>query len=127
MRVIVFLLYFLLFSAQSFAYPGETLGHIFGGFGEGYGVSAVRGGGDHWEFGLLNRRSVGIIKLFYEGEFYTGIGLPINSSLSPGLFGAVGSEYLYLGIFTLRWELNVSAHLDNYSHAEIIIGAGISI
>lgn len=117
----IFLLLFICLPAQ--AAKDEKYAHVYVGGGELFGLGTVRVGFGEWEFGMLNQRSpLGAMKQFYKDQYYVGVGFVLNYNVSPGFIGAVGYEYYFWKIFSFRAEANVSHSIDNYSHANGLVG-----
>jgi len=112
----------LLINISAYAMPSEKYFHVYGAFGEIYSLGSIRVGVEDWEGGLLNQRSIGIAKLNYVEEFYSGFGFIMNQNSSVGIYAALGLEYAFWKIFTFRTEANVSYGVDNFSHAEALLG-----
>lgn len=125
MKVFTLMLLFL-FSLTSFGKEKESIGHLYVGFGELYGVGTIRVGRNSWEFGKLNSRSIGFAKQLYKGNTYAAFGGVITQNTTPGFYGALGLDISVLSWLTLRGELNGSTSIDNYSYGELLIGATLS-
>lgn len=123
MRKILIILIFI-FSFNCFATPSERFGHIYIAGGELFGLSSVRVGGKSWEAGLLNRRSIGFVRVAYDNSLYLNYGGMINLNATPGIFGAMGYEKLLWNFLSLRAEINMGHAIDNYSSSEIHLGIG---
>jgi hypothetical protein len=108
---------------------------IMQGFGYAYSMSVTRGGIYDWEFGLLNAGtnmlSYGVMKIFRMDGLYSGIGPTVSAHLlgaaSPGVFGALGYEYVIaLGVF-VRAEINTEVAFNGTTQASsaLMIGWGL--
>ena len=108
---------------------------IMQGFGFAYSMSVTRVGIYDWEIGLLNSGtnmlSYGVMKVFRMDGLYSGIGPTLSAHLlgaaSPGVFAALGYEYVIaLGIFA-RAEVNTEVAFNGTTQASsaIMIGWGL--
>lgn len=122
MKKIVFFI-FVFTSFVILANPDESYFHVFYGAGEIYSTpGTVRAGRKNWEVGLLNQRSIGYTRLFYQDKYYAAAGAIFNQNGSLGTFGGVGMEWYFWKFFSFRGEANTSYGLDNYSHSEVVLG-----
>ncbi|MDA8792929.1 hypothetical protein N9N67_06755 [Bacteriovoracaceae bacterium] len=120
---LLFILIFSFYSLSVQAAKDEKYAHVYVGAGELLGLGTVRVGFKEWEFGMLNQRApLGAMKQIYKDDLYVGAGFVLNYNLSPGIIGAVGYEYYFWKIFSFRAEANVSHSVDNYSHANGLVG-----
>lgn len=107
-----------------------NVGHIFGAAGLLYNFpSSVRIGRRSWEFGLLNRSTVGINKLVnINNSAYATFGFSFSGTQTAfGVFGGMGLEFYQYGPFQVRTELSGSVNTNNDHQAEILIGVNVNL
>lgn len=98
----------------------EEYFHFYAALGELYNPTSYRIGHKDWEFGKLNRETLGLVKLFQKGSLYGAFGPAYVKGI--GVFGAMGFELPFWNVFTLRGELNGANSFSNFSHGEALIG-----
>lgn len=108
---------------------------IMQGFGYAFSPSVTRIGIYDWELGLLNAGtnmvSYGVMKVFRMDGLYSGIGPTLSAHLlgaaSPGVFAALGYEYVIaLGLFArVEFNTEVAFNATTQASSAIMIGWGL--
>ncbi len=97
-------------------------GHVFGAAGLLYGLGSLRVGRHEWEAGLLNARSVGVVKLFNMGQIYFGFGFAAMGGSDFGFYASTGVEFWNFSIVNVRFEANGTASYKNSTDGELLLG-----
>ena len=126
MKKNIFLFFLLLIiSLPSFGVTRQNskIGHIFGAYGLLHNLSSVRIGMKSWEVGLLNTGTLGINKIAnISPNTYTSLGIALLGSGLPGIYAAIGYEFVEILYFTLRFEANGTVNYKNQSSGGLLFG-----
>jgi hypothetical protein len=124
LKKIIFLIIFLI-STTLHASSSRSYSALYG-FGELYNPRSYRVGFSSYEIILNKNQGAGVIKNFYSGNSYLSFSpFYLMKDGKPGIYGAVGYDYIFLKWFYIKMEFNSATSIGNFGASQAILGIGV--